>query len=124
MGYLKPGEIQYLAAPARQVYPRWLAKKRANVTRLGEASALNRLVEDVEPLDEMGARIMWLRDRKKATKVVLFFHGGGYVAPILKGHFTWCWNCYVGDSSGMKSEVAVAILEYTLCPQAQYPSQH
>ncbi|KAK1600075.1 alpha/beta hydrolase [Colletotrichum navitas] len=123
MGYLKPVEIQYLAAPARRVYPTWLAKKRTNASRLGNANALNRLVEDVEPLGEVGARIMWLGDRKKAAKVVLFFHGGGYVAPILKGHFTWCWNCYVGDGPGVKGEVAVAILEYTLCPQAQYPTQ-
>ncbi|KAK2040499.1 alpha/beta hydrolase [Colletotrichum somersetense] len=123
LGYLKPAEIQYLAPPMRRVYPRWLAKQRANISRLGDAGALNRLVEDVEPLRGTGARIVWLGDRKKAVKVVLFFHGGGYIAPILPGHFTWCWNCYVGDGPGVKSEVAVAILEYTLCPQAKYPTQ-
>ncbi|KAK2009926.1 alpha/beta hydrolase [Colletotrichum eremochloae] len=123
LGYLKPEEIQTLAAPARRAYPKWLAKKRANTSRPEDAGALNWLVEDVEPLDEMGARIMWLGDRKRAAKVVLFFHGGGYVAPIMSGHFTWCWNCYVGGGPGAENKVAVAVLEYTLCPQAQYPTQ-
>ncbi|KAK1987952.1 alpha/beta hydrolase [Colletotrichum cereale] len=123
LGYLKPFEIQRLAPPARRAYPRWLAKQRANASRLGDAGALGRLVEDVESLDGTGARIMWLGDRKRARKVVLFFHGGGYVAPILPGHFTWCWNCYVGDGPGAKSEVAVGVLEYTLCPGAKYPTQ-
>ncbi|KAK1997535.1 alpha/beta hydrolase [Colletotrichum falcatum] len=123
LGYLKPVEIQYLADPARRAYPRWLAKQRTNASRLGDVGALNRLAEDAEPLGETGARIMWLGDRKKAAKVVLFFHGGGYIAPITPGHFTWCWNCYVSDGPGAKSEVAVAILEYTLCPLAHYPTQ-
>ncbi|GJD05398.1 alpha/beta hydrolase [Colletotrichum higginsianum] len=123
LGYLEPREIQYLAAPARQVYPQWIAKQRAKVSRLGNVGALDRLGGDVEPLKEAGANIMWLGDRRKATKVVLFFHGGGYVAPVGLGHLTWCWNCYVDDGPGAKDEVAVAVLEYTLCPGARYPTQ-
>ncbi|WQF76653.1 Putative alpha/beta hydrolase-3 [Colletotrichum destructivum] len=123
LGYLEPREMQYLAAPARQVYPQWIAKQRAKVSRLGNVGALNRLRGDVEPLKEAGANIMWLGDRRKATKVVLFFHGGGYVAPVGLGHFTWCWNCYVDNGPGAKDEVAVAVLEYTLCPGVRYPTQ-
>ncbi|OHW95627.1 alpha beta hydrolase fold protein [Colletotrichum incanum] len=123
LGYLKPREIQYLATPTRQVYPKWIAKQRAVASRLGNVGALNRLGEDVEPLEGADANIMWLGDRRKATKVVLFFHGGGYVAPIGSGHFTWCWNCYVADGPGAKDEVAVAILEYSLCPGTKYPTQ-
>ncbi|GKT55386.1 alpha/beta hydrolase fold protein [Colletotrichum tofieldiae] len=123
LGYLKPREIQYLAAPARQVYPQWIAKQRATASRLGNVGALDRLGQDVEPLKGTDANIMWLGDRRKAAKVVLFFHGGGYVAPVSSGHFTWCWNCYVDDGPGAKDEVAVAMLEYTLCPGARYPTQ-
>ncbi|GJC83857.1 hypothetical protein ColLi_06695 [Colletotrichum liriopes] len=107
LGYLKPREIQYLAAPARHVYPQWIAKQRAAASRLGNVGALNRLGQDVEPLEGTDANIMWLGDRRKAAKVVLFFHGGGYVAPVSSGHFTWCWNCYVDDGPGAKDEVAV-----------------
>ncbi|TQN63921.1 Esterase, partial [Colletotrichum shisoi] len=96
LGYLEPREMQYLAAPARQVYPQWIAKQRAKVSRLGNVGR---------------------------PQVVLFFHGGGYVVPVGLGHFTWCWNCYVDNGPGAKHEVAVAVLEYTLSPGVRYPTQ-
>ncbi|KAJ0163188.1 hypothetical protein CTA2_3377 [Colletotrichum tanaceti] len=126
LDFLEPREIQYLTAPTRRIFSQWVAKQRAKVSRLGNnvGRALGRLGGDVEPLTEPGANILWLGDRSKATKVVLFFHGGGFVAPAGMGHFTWCWNCYVdgGPGGARDDEVAVAVLEYTLYPEAAYPT--
>jgi acetyl esterase/lipase len=81
------------------------------------------LKADIEQLDGRRASIMWIGDRKQASKVVLFFHGGGYLAPPLPGHFTWCWEAYAKPSLGTKAPVAVAFLQYTLAPGGQYPQQ-
>ncbi|KXH37554.1 alpha/beta hydrolase fold protein [Colletotrichum simmondsii] len=136
LGVFQPREIQFLTIPTLQVYSAWLAKQKAKESNNANTAALDRLHHDVEPLgtgpdtnhvaaDSGSGSIMWLGNRKKASKFVLFFHGGGYVAPLAPGHLTWCWECYVngkpGESNG--DEVAVAVLQYTLCPGATYPTQ-
>lgn len=53
-----------------------------------------------------------------------FFHGGGYVCPAVPGHFEWCLRAYVAAAADHPDDhVAVALLQYTLCPPARYPSQ-
>jgi acetyl esterase/lipase len=64
---------------------------------------------------------MWIGDRERASKFVLFFHGGGYMAPLQEGHLNWCWNAYIEGQE--EHEVAVAVLEYDLAPRSKYPSQ-
>jgi acetyl esterase/lipase len=64
---------------------------------------------------------MWIGNRHLATKFVIFFHGGGFMAPLRAGHLNWCWNAYV--TKGDESEVAVAVLQYSLAPDAKYPTQ-
>jgi acetyl esterase/lipase len=64
---------------------------------------------------------MWIGDRTKAAKFVLFFHGGGYMQPINSGHLEWCLRSFV---LGIKeAEVAVACLQYGLAPTLQYPGK-
>jgi acetyl esterase/lipase len=64
---------------------------------------------------------MWVGDRERASKFVLFFHGGGYMAPLQAGHLNWCWNAYVDNQE--EHEVAVAVLPYDLAPGSKYPTQ-
>ena len=117
-----PRYLQSIAPPTKARYVRWLATKQRAVASRGEA-VLRKLREDVEPVAGTDASICWLGDRTKAAKFVLFFHGGGYIAPATKGHFEWAWNSYVDAGPGEKQEVAVAIVQYTLCPPGRYPLQ-
>jgi hypothetical protein len=65
--------------------------------------------------------MMWLGDLRKASKIVLFFRGGGFIRPIGSGHLELCFNAYVQPSSDV--EVPVAILQYWHCPAAVCPGQ-
>lgn len=76
------------------------------------------------------ASILWVGDVARATKFVLFFHGGGYMAPLNPGHLNWIWNAYIkkGEwkSYGQSAHghtVAAAVLQYSLSPGAKYPTQ-
>lgn len=80
-----------------------------------------KLKEDIEPLPDGRSSIMWLGDRHKATRFVLFFHGGGYTSWMTQGHLEWCLQAYLLADEDV--EVAVAVLQYTMCPAAQYPVQ-
>ncbi|KAK2778501.1 alpha beta hydrolase fold protein [Colletotrichum kahawae] len=118
LGSMKAREIQFLQPPTIRTYETWIEKKRLANPELAE-----KLKRDVEMLPANDGSIMWLGNRKKAKKFVLFFHGGGYVVPLLPGHVEWCWEAYVAGGPGEKTEVAVAILQYTLVPEARYPTQ-
>ncbi|KAL0932217.1 uncharacterized protein CTRU02_213170 [Colletotrichum truncatum] len=118
LGCMRPREIQFLSSPSLRTYERWIEKKRK-----AHPEHADRLTRDVEMLPDNDGSVMWLGNRKKATKFVLFFHGGGYVVPLLPGHVEWCWQAYVAAGPGANAEVAVAILQYTLVPEARYPTQ-
>ncbi|KAF5565077.1 alpha beta hydrolase fold [Fusarium phyllophilum] len=111
-----PRQIQFLSASTIDIYTAWVKKQRDQ----GHHTRLN---IDIEPLTDTDASIMWIGNRKKASKFVLFLHGGGYVSPPLPGHFTWCWEAYVDGGPGVETEVAVAFLQYTLAPGGKYPDQ-
>jgi len=90
----------------------------------------SRLAVDIEILPDGKSSLLWIGDRKRAKKFVLFFHGGGYVVPAIRGHFEWCARAYLLSSQNVKSggaeegeEIAVAFLQYTLSPDATYPMQ-
>ncbi|KAF5643109.1 alpha beta hydrolase fold [Fusarium sp. NRRL 52700] len=116
IGDFSPRQIQFFSTPTIDVYKAWIKKQRNQ----GHHTRLN---IDIEPLSGTDASIMWIGNRKGASKFVLFLHGGGYVAPPLPGHFTWCWEAYVNGGPGATQEVAVAVLQYTLAPGARYPDQ-
>lgn len=69
-----------------------------------------------------GARIHWIQQPSHRSKIVLFFHGGGYNAPLSTGHMNWC-AAIVRHSLKANRTVAVAILEYGLTPDNRYPLQ-
>ncbi|CAH0000095.1 unnamed protein product [Clonostachys byssicola] len=119
LGTLSPRQIQYLSSSTRETYKLWIQKKKAAETDLGTTNVLS---YDIEFL-ESDATLLWVGSRHVAKKIVLFFHGGGYVAPLLPGHLEWCWRTYVAAGRETDIEVAVAILEYQLCPKAKYPDQ-
>lgn len=96
---------------------------------------MEQLREDVEPLPDGASHLLWIGDRTTATRFVYFFHGGGYMAPALRGHLEWCLQAYVlaprssssrganGNGGAGAEKVAVAVLQYTLTPTARFPTQ-
>ncbi|KAM3427843.1 hypothetical protein MY4824_009196 [Beauveria thailandica] len=119
-GILTGKEIQKLQPTTRQEYGKFIkyAAKRWNAPNFK-----SRVVYDVQELDKGvdDSAILWLGDRKKAKKVVLFLHGGGYVLPASDGHFLWAWNTYVMSGVEAGVETAVAFLQYTLAPRGVLP---
>lgn len=125
----QPRQIQVLAPPSAKSYDMWLGLKRRDLRASGNEAMLGYFQKRVDRLWDAGSSdgsILWLGDPDKASKFVLFLHGGGYIAPLTPGHVEWCYQAYVLPSiaAGSKTpDVAVAILQYTLCPVATYPTQ-
>jgi acetyl esterase/lipase len=84
---------------------------------------VGRLRCDIQPLGDGHSSILWVGDRSRAKKVVLFFHGGGYNTPLLNAYMEFLCRAYITAGIEADTEVAVAILEYSLSPGAQYPTQ-
>ena len=127
-----------MSPSTKAIYKTWLARRHAralqststtNPPNKESAFLASRLTHDVEALPDGQSSLLWIGNRHKATKVVLFFHGGGYIAPALAGHFEWCARAYLlaspaaARSAADEEEVAVAFLQYTLCPGEVYPTQ-
>ncbi|KAH6894652.1 Alpha/Beta hydrolase protein [Thelonectria olida] len=118
-----PRQIQYLSLSTKDAYEAWIQRRTLKAHKKNDKPVMERLSYHVESLGESGASLLWLGDYRKAQKVVYFFHGGGYFAPLRPGHLEWCWQAYIETGIEMNVEVAVAVLEYTLCPHARYPVQ-
>ncbi|KAL1843961.1 hypothetical protein VTJ49DRAFT_6365 [Mycothermus thermophilus] len=145
-------ELRVLSPPTRVAYETWIAGRRgkaeaalaggakgttAGGRRLSEEAFLkSRLAVDVEVLPDGRSSLLWIGDRKRASKFVYFLHGGGYVVPAQVGHFEWCMRAYLlaspaaagsqggGGGEGMADdEVAIAVLQYSHSPEAKYPTQ-
>ncbi|WZH42191.1 Alpha/Beta hydrolase protein [Fusarium acuminatum] len=116
-------QIQYLSLSTRETYRTWIQQRNDEAKRRRCQKHAKRLVYDQEDLEDRKSSLLWVGDRHHATKVVLFFHGGGYAAPLTTGHLEWCWRSYVTAGSDMGIEVAVAVLEYTLTTEARHPVQ-
>ncbi|KND86227.1 hypothetical protein TOPH_09147 [Tolypocladium ophioglossoides CBS 100239] len=119
---LSARQLQHVSMTAKQTYEAWLQQK-AKTDGDGDDADQERLVHDIQPLEPVDASILWVGNRRKANKFVLFFHGGGFISPPLAGHFEWCWNAYVQSGVEQGVEVAVAFLQYTLSPGARFPTQ-
>ncbi|KAI0114066.1 Alpha/Beta hydrolase protein [Nemania sp. FL0031] len=112
----------FLACPTPiDTYKSWIETKRAAAAENGDLLALSRLSTQAEELPDGKSSLLWIGNRKQASRYVLFFPGGGYIAPLVPGHLEWCYRAYVGTTGGR--EVAVAVLQYTLCPDARHPTQ-
>ncbi|PFH54951.1 hypothetical protein XA68_11397 [Ophiocordyceps unilateralis] len=118
LGSLSAREVQYMQPGTEEAYRSWMKDKaRRTPDRV-------RLEPDVQRLDSAdGGAILWMGNRRAASKVVLFFHGGGFCIPAGRGHFEWCWNAYVQTGMETGVEVAVAFLRYSLSPEARFPVQ-
>lgn len=129
LGNLKPRYIQALSPTTLETYTNWI-KAMQMKQEPGDFQS-ETLESRVVPLQvEPAASILWVGNPSRSTKFVLFFHGGGYVAPLHPGHLNWCWHAYIqrqesGSTKGSLDdhEVAVAILQYSLAPEAKYPTQ-
>ncbi|CAN8101512.1 unnamed protein product [Discula destructiva] len=135
-----PSQIQLLLPPTLANYTAFIRRTRARARAAGNTALLEQLQEDIHPLpSDPRAHLLIVGDRTTATRWVYFLHGGGYVAPALRGHFEWALQAYVlggdggggGDSTEEKKKkkkkehhrVAVAVLQYTLAPSARFPEQ-
>jgi acetyl esterase/lipase len=108
---------------------------RSKARKSGDLELMEQLKEDIQVLPDGKSHILWIGNRHKATKFVYFLHGGGYIAPATPGHMEWCLQAYIlasrhrsmrGGSNNNRSspdKVAVAVLQYTLTPQARFPAQ-
>lgn len=123
MELLTPRQVQFVMPSTREVYLGWLAKTVAKGIITDDDFVTTRLKRDVEVLPDGKSAILWLGDRTRATKFVLFLHGGGYILPLDMGHMSWCMNAYIRAGQETGKEVAVAILQYSLCPAECYPTQ-
>lgn len=125
MSSMAPRQIQYCVAPTNRAYRSWIQSRAEKAAKAGQSEVQARLKVDIEPLDAKAqSNLLWIGDRHKAKKVVIFYHGGGYFIPITSGHLEWCWRAYVApglEEGGV--ETAVAVLEYSLTPAARFPTQ-
>ena len=124
MNLLTPTQLQFILPPTGTVYDVWLAATLSKAILAHDKAGLSsRLRRDVQPLSDGKGSILWLGDRATATKFVLFLHGGGFVLPLDAGHLNWCRNAYLSAAEDEGQDVAVAVLQYSLCPGAAYPTQ-
>lgn len=79
----------------------------------------------VEPVDVSGISCEWIslegsfgsaQDRSDAGRVLLYFHGGGYVLGGLDGHRDLAWR--LAEASGLK----VLLVDYRLAPENPFPA--
>ncbi|KAI3395273.1 hypothetical protein diail_1627 [Diaporthe ilicicola] len=121
-----PAQIQLLSPPTMDTYKAWIRRKRSDARKAGDFELMEQLREDVEVLPDGRSHLLWIGDRHRATRFVYFFHGGGYITPAAPGHMEWCLQAYVlAGRHGVRDDerVAVAMLQYTLAPQARFPAQ-
>jgi acetyl esterase/lipase len=111
---------QTIFPSTEEAYRAWIRQK----DRLTKDLALKeRLRCDIQPLDDGHSSILWVGNRHKARKIVLYLHGGGFKLPSIAGHFECVWNSYVLSGVESETEVAVAFLQYSLAPTWRAPVQ-
>lgn len=119
--WLTPGQLQLIVPPTVAAYKGWIKKARAAAVKQGDTALARALICDIVGLPDGKSSLLWIGNRAKARKVVLYFHGGGYVVPMKPGHAQFCLESCVKASEDR--DVAVAMLQYTLWPAGQYPNQ-
>ncbi|KAI9701368.1 MAG: hypothetical protein M1820_006459 [Bogoriella megaspora] len=68
-----------------------------------------------------GRKAHWIGP-KDAKKILLYFHGGGYILPCFWGHMRWIHDLTKSIQDQGHSFSAV-ILSYSLAPGSPYPTQ-
>lgn len=126
MNTLTPRQLQFMLPPSGIIYRIWLAAtaSKAILTHRDNKPNISLILKpDIQPLSDGKSSILWLGDRTTANKFVLFLHGGGFVLPLDVGHLNLCRNTYLSAAEEAGEDVAVAILQYSLCPDSVYPTQ-
>ncbi|RSL52464.1 hypothetical protein CEP54_010894 [Fusarium duplospermum] len=103
-------DTQYLCPTTRQVYESWIQQKLSESNKEEHSEVVGRLRCDIEPLRDGHSSLLWVGDRSRAKKVVLFFHGGGYIAPLLNGYMEWVWRANI--EAGIEADTEVACVEF------------
>jgi acetyl esterase/lipase len=68
-----------------------------------------------------GGRAHWYGPRN-ASKILVFFHGGGYTLPCSSGHMKWIFDL-TQTLQDVECSISSVILSYSLAPAAPYPTQ-
>ncbi|PFH50201.1 hypothetical protein AMATHDRAFT_61538 [Amanita thiersii Skay4041] len=97
-------QVQYLSGPTSQVYRAWA--KKQNVPVVVEELGLN-------------ARLYWIGS-KKSDRVIFYLHGGAYLLPMGEPALSF-WKFIQQELAKQGINVGIAVLEYTLYPDAQFP---
>ncbi|KAL4801252.1 Alpha/Beta hydrolase protein [Aspergillus unguis] len=103
-----PRDIQAVLPPSVEAYNAWVVSHNTPPT------------VDVLAADK-STHLLWIGP-SKAKNVVLFFHGGGYVMPLSKGHLDWMGHMR-NEALNAGVELSVCILAYDLIPGHTYPRQ-
>ncbi|KAL9488243.1 hypothetical protein ACSS6W_000520 [Trichoderma asperelloides] len=111
---------QTILPSTEEAYRAWIRQKEG-LTK--DPVLKERLRCDIQPLDDGHSSILWVGNRHKARKIVLYLHGGGFRLPSVAGHFECVWNSYVLSGVELETEVAVAFLQYSLAPTWRAPVQ-
>ncbi|CAA7263877.1 unnamed protein product [Cyclocybe aegerita] len=99
-------EIQKLSPNSLKTYKSWAKGKNLPI-----------IIEDL--VDD--TTLVWI-ESKRRDKVVLYLHGGAYVAP-LQSFMLEFWHYVQSELSKNEKHVAFAVLLYSLVPGAPYPTQ-
>ncbi|KAF8970925.1 Alpha/Beta hydrolase protein [Flammula alnicola] len=99
-------QIQYITPPSVDAYKAWAKSNNLPIT-------VEELVDDTA--------LMWIGP-KRTDKVVLYFPGGAYFAPLLDFPIAF-WHYVQNELKKVDCDVGFAILGYTLLPTAGFPTQ-
>jgi hypothetical protein len=105
-GSMTVKQLQYLFPSTPTVYKKWTHAKGL-LSNIEEFPAEND--------GEVDARIMWVGEAwKPGQKLLLYFHGGGYVLSMMKGHLEFLnYVKRTAVDSELKDSLAIAVLEYS-----------
>ncbi|KAG5638084.1 hypothetical protein H0H81_001851 [Sphagnurus paluster] len=99
-------QFQYVFGTTLQTYQKWT--KQHGIAPL------------VEEIDD-DARLMWIGPRRM-DRVVLYFHGGGYVIPMQDFSVSF-WNFVRLELAHRNVHAGFAVLNYSIVPTAIFPTQ-
>ncbi|KAK2460374.1 hypothetical protein APHAL10511_007539 [Amanita phalloides] len=106
IGKLEISKLQYMLGTTDQVYRAWADKNSVPVVE--------------EDLSE-DAKLYWLGP-KRAKRVILYLHGGAFLVPMMPPALSF-WNYLQKQLSKEGHDIAIAVLRYTLVPDATFPTQ-
>ncbi|EGN94902.1 hypothetical protein SERLA73DRAFT_96280 [Serpula lacrymans var. lacrymans S7.3] len=107
--WLNVRQLQHIRGSSTAAWEKWISTQPAEVEHSTE------LVGE-------GAKLHWIGS-KKATKILLHLHGGGYILPLSVGHMKLTSYLRDGVKVANGTDISVVIFEYTRAPQAPYPTQ-